>query len=152
MNLDFFRFDQVIYGARKITGGDEWNVVYREMQAQLYFLAGTLSLKRAQHVSYSCTVSFGKKLVVMTKWHIPGCHSNCKYHLFFLQQEHLSWLDATEMAASCFVACYAYEPPHTKAPWYVKASEEDKKVFDRMRLLANLRASQTGKNWISGGY
>ena len=45
-----FRFDQTIESARKVTGGDDWNIVYREMQAQLYFLAGTLLLKRAQQV------------------------------------------------------------------------------------------------------
>ena len=45
-----FRFDQTIESARKVAGGDDWNIVYREMQAQLYFLAGTLLLKRAQQV------------------------------------------------------------------------------------------------------
>ena len=48
------------------------------------------------------------------------------------------------MAAACYISSYAYEPPHTKTPWYAKAKEEDKKVFDRLRLLANFRASQTG--------
>ena len=59
-------------------------------------------------------------------------------------QDHLSWMEATRMAAACYISSYAYEPPHTKAPWYAKAKEEDKKVFDRLRLLANFRASQTG--------
>ena len=49
------------------------------------------------------------------------------------------------MAAACYISSYAYEPPHTKAPWYAKAKEEDKKVLDRLRLVANFRASQTGK-------
>ena len=48
------------------------------------------------------------------------------------------------MASACYISSYAYEPPHTKTPWYAKAKEEDKRVFDRLRLLANFRASQTG--------
>ena len=48
------------------------------------------------------------------------------------------------MAAACYTASYAFEPPHKKAAWYAKASEDDKRVFDRVVQLANLRASQTG--------
>ena len=49
------------------------------------------------------------------------------------------------MAAAWYTASYAYEPPHKKSAWYAKASEEDKRVFDRIVQSANLRASQTGK-------
>lgn len=44
------RFDQTVQGAMKISGSEDWNVVFKEMQAQLYYLAGTLLLKRAQQV------------------------------------------------------------------------------------------------------
>ena len=50
------------------------------------------------------------------------------------------------MAAACYTASYAFEPPHKKAAWYAKASEDDKRVFDRIVQLANVRASQTGNN------
>ncbi len=45
-----YRFDQTIQSCSKMSGGDDWKVIYREMQAQLYFHAGTLLLKRAQQV------------------------------------------------------------------------------------------------------
>ncbi len=44
------RFDQTIQSCSKMSGGDDWKVIFREMQAQLYFHAGTLLLKRAQQV------------------------------------------------------------------------------------------------------
>ncbi len=51
------------------------------------------------------------------------------------------------MASACYIASYAYEPPQEKASWFVKASDEDKKLYTRVIDSANFRASQTGKKW-----
>ena len=49
----FSRFDQTLLAAEKqgLTG-DDWRVFYNEMQAHIFFHAGTLLLKKAQQVIY----------------------------------------------------------------------------------------------------
>ncbi len=89
------------------------------------------------------------------KWHFESCKlrviplqvvwltstSSC----IFFCQDHLSWSEGVEMASACYIASYAYEPPQEKASWFVKASDEDKKLYTRVIDSANFRASQTGK-------
>ena len=60
-------------------------------------------------------------------------------------QDHLSWVDATNMAALCYLASYSVAPPNLQTAWVVKATEEEQARYTEWHDAACTRRSEAGE-------
>ncbi|XP_064615661.1 E3 SUMO-protein ligase RanBP2-like [Liolophura sinensis] len=60
------------------------------------------------------------------------------------QRNHLTWRDATGVAAACYLASHQFPPLNSRAEWFVRSPINKLKTNDRLLKISNFRCSQTG--------